>query len=310
MDSEVKQGFLEHLNHTLWEWGGAPYCHRRHIDAMHPFYFVVGPPRSGTTLLTQVLAHVFDLAYVTNIAARFWDAPTTGLMLSLCVLGEHPTPSFRSRYASTDAAGDIHEFGRFWRRHFGWESAAEADLMRNFAGSGAYNMMLEYLAGMSHVWGRAAVMKGIYPAYAADDALAFFSSDKVRFINIERDTLDTCVSILDARRAHGDEREWFGWHLPKMERGDIETLDPYAQIARQVCWFKDYYRRISGVTLTLERLCLHTGELLEELGQALGLKPVRELPPGALRLNCYMDRMDDKRRFAAEYVRMSDRERV
>lgn len=306
MDREIEQGFLDHLNHTLWEWGGQPYCRHGMIETMHPFYFVVGPPRSGTTLLTQLLAYVFDLGYVTNIAARFWDAPTTGMMLSRCILGDRPVPSFRSRYASTDTAGDIHEFGRFWRRHFGWESAADADCVRWFFETRNGAHLLEELAGMSHVWGRPSVMKGIYPAYAADDGLGWFASDKAHFINIERDTLDTCISILDARRANGDEREWFGWHLPKGVRGDVEMLDPYAQIARQVCWFKDYYRCISDITLTLERLCLRTDKLLEDLARSLGLEPVRELPDGALRLNCYMDRGDDKRRFAAEIMRISE----
>ena len=65
----------------------------RDREIEHALVFVVGLPRSGTTLLTQVLAYCLDAGYVNNFAARFWLAPVHGLRLSRLMRG---TPS-RSR---------------------------------------------------------------------------------------------------------------------------------------------------------------------------------------------------------------------
>jgi ABC-type oligopeptide transport system ATPase subunit len=61
----------------------------------HAHEFIVGLPRSGTTLLSQLLAYSLDAGYTTNFAARFWLAPVHGLRLGRrggVVAGEDPRP--------------------------------------------------------------------------------------------------------------------------------------------------------------------------------------------------------------------------
>src|SRR5581483_9026315 len=44
--------------------------------------FILGLPRSGTTLLSQIIFNNLDLACTNNLIARFWDAPLCGTHLS------------------------------------------------------------------------------------------------------------------------------------------------------------------------------------------------------------------------------------
>ena len=60
--------FLEQLNQYLISFD---LYRQRGYDIVQPFVFVVGAPRSGTTLLTQVIAHCFDAGYICNLTARF-----------------------------------------------------------------------------------------------------------------------------------------------------------------------------------------------------------------------------------------------
>ena len=44
--------------------------------------FIVGAPKSGTTLLTQKLISKFELDYVSNLTARFWKKPSQGIKIT------------------------------------------------------------------------------------------------------------------------------------------------------------------------------------------------------------------------------------
>ena len=104
--------FLEELNEYL-----APRERELYADYAieHPFVFVLGLPRSGTTLLSQLLAYCLDAGYVNNFAARFWLAPVHGIRLARLIAADAEPPSFESDYARTKSLLDIHEWGYFWR---------------------------------------------------------------------------------------------------------------------------------------------------------------------------------------------------
>ena len=245
----------------------------RHYDNVPPFYFVIGAPRSGTTLLTQLLAHCFDFGYITNLAARFWLTPVLGIQFSKEVLGERMTPSLKSHYATTEHAGDIHEFGRFWMSHLGLSSSQDVDWMvpdEEYA-----SLTLRALRAIQSQFKVPIVMKGIYPAYASEWMNENF---EIRWINIEREAVDTCISILDARRKKlRDEHGWFGWHIPRSDRQVDKKKDSfYLQIANQVTYFQRVYSEIADVTVHLEYLCANAGF---ELCHAANKRLVKQVPP-------------------------------
>jgi hypothetical protein len=48
---------------------------QRFIIPEGPVFFIVGAPRSGTTLLLQTIINHYNLGYINNFIARFWEAP-------------------------------------------------------------------------------------------------------------------------------------------------------------------------------------------------------------------------------------------
>ena len=90
----------------------------------YPLIFICGPQRSGTTLLMQLLATVFNIGYISNLVGRFWRAPYIGCLLARD-LGTEKTKStlpevssFTSDLGKTLRADDPHEFTYFWRHWF------------------------------------------------------------------------------------------------------------------------------------------------------------------------------------------------
>ena len=60
---------------------------------------VVGVPRSGTTLLAQLVASHLNIGCINNLIAAFWRAPVYGVRLSRKLLPEKLTSSLGSESA-------------------------------------------------------------------------------------------------------------------------------------------------------------------------------------------------------------------
>ncbi|RMF53755.1 MAG: hypothetical protein D6746_15230 [Bacteroidetes bacterium] len=84
----------------------------------HRMLVICYPPRSGSTMLAQLLARTQAFNYVTNFQARFWEAPyLAGLIEKKIGIREMPFPEvIRSAYGVTMAPHEPHEFGFFWNR--------------------------------------------------------------------------------------------------------------------------------------------------------------------------------------------------
>ena len=90
-----------------------------------PLVFIVGAPRSGTTLLTQLLISQYEIGYVSNLIARFWKAPYLGLLLAKEIRDPDRPPDvgFSSDRGFTSGYEGPHEFGYFWRRWFDYQES-------------------------------------------------------------------------------------------------------------------------------------------------------------------------------------------
>jgi hypothetical protein len=228
-----------------------------------PFVFVIGAPRSGTTVLTQALARQLDLGYITNIAARFWSDPQTGLSLSHS-LNSRPHPTLHSLHGQTALPFDIHEYGNFWKRHLELKNASDIP-SRSSLTQFQVTRLRFFLGQIQQFFNRPVIMKGIYPAY--------FSASMKQvcnhiWINIERDPADVCISILAGR----EKDQWFGWYPPKEIFDQWRSQEIFEQIARQVSYFQRYYMLLADYTISLEGLCdpgffsLFTERLADDLG--------------------------------------------
>jgi len=80
-----------------------------------PPVFVLGAPRSGTTLLFQVLTHALRFAYISNLAHRLYRTPVAATRIGRRVIREFRC-DFTSRYGHTEGWGAPNEGGWVWNR--------------------------------------------------------------------------------------------------------------------------------------------------------------------------------------------------
>ncbi len=109
--SEEFESVLVRLNRALAAEFGDDVPARRDLPTLQ----IVGLPRSGTTILHQLLAHTGAVGYPSNVMAMFWRTPAVGARLQRHLAGQRPTLSRTSLAGRTQEPLDPHEFGYFWR---------------------------------------------------------------------------------------------------------------------------------------------------------------------------------------------------
>lgn len=261
------QAFLLDLNRNLVTL--EMQLRENHYASEHPNIFILGLPRSGTTLLSQILFNHLSIACVNNLMARFWDVPLCGAFLSKIVLKDTKSNSYLSSYATTHQITDPHEFGYFWRKHFLCE-----DITSSYPPERADKINWENIRtiiyNMNRILDKGLVLKNLEIAgYYLERFLAIFP--RSIYIHIERNPLDTAVSIAKARlEFYNNLNSW--WGIYPLEYGKLKD-EPYEmQIAGQIYYLTKMYceniQRANSeriITVNYQDLCKRPNVLLDKL---------------------------------------------
>jgi LPS sulfotransferase NodH len=296
--------FLERLNEDLHTRELALYAD---VEPEHAFLFVVGLPRSGTTLLSQLLARSFAAGYIDNVAARFWLAPIHGIRLSRLIVGEPGGPSFESDHARTRDLGDIHEFGYFWRYWLHKHTFDDVVHAREREDDIDWAGLRRTLANVQRELGRPLVAKNMLGAYHMPrlrDVLG-----QVLFVYVERDPLDAAISILDARRRYYDDPSTW-WSYVPVEYPLLEGRDYREQVAGQVHYLARFYERAlselgpeAHVRVSYAQMCAEPASVLAAVSARVASSygydlPVASPPPESFAFRAHEGRDEEKKLLA------------
>lgn len=233
--SENTENFLLNMNKALQSQELLQYVKQ---EIRHPLFFVIGLPRSATTLTTQLLSAGFEAGFINNFVARFWLAPVHGIRLSNIIYGENKKTDFSSDYARTGEITDIHEFGYFWRYWLKKEEISGVTGAKAIESKIDWQGLKTVLANIQNEFDSPMVFKNIFGGYHIEKMTEIL--DKVVWVYIKRDILDSAVSILEARRKYyTDLGTW--WSYMPVEYNLIKDRPYMEQIAGQVYYLKKYY---------------------------------------------------------------------
>jgi hypothetical protein len=239
-----------------------------------PMLFIVGAPRSGSTLFTQVLASTGLFAFPSNLIARFYENLAIGARIQKLLEEILPkdTCSFTSNFGRTQGWWEPSEFGFFWERHFPLQDAHELTIDQ--LASANTKRFTRELAAFEAETGKPVFMKGIILDYH----LPFLCEllPKAVFVRITRKAPEIIRSLLQIRmKLYGSYQAW--WSIrPKNWRELANLDDPVEQVAAQVKSVNsavDTALRVipkdNQITIRYETFCLNTRSELKRLETAL-----------------------------------------
>jgi hypothetical protein len=96
------------IEKALVRWAGSPE---------YPFCFLIGPPRSGTTLCYELLVRRFHFAYLSNLAQTLPRVPAAATMMAAPLISAW-RGRFESEYGYIRGWGAPNEGGWLWNRWF------------------------------------------------------------------------------------------------------------------------------------------------------------------------------------------------
>jgi hypothetical protein len=249
------------------------------VDEEHPTLHVVGVPRSGTTLLHQVLAAGLEIGYVDNLTAAFWRAPVFGLRLARKLGVRDSGPSFDSSFGRTRGVGEPHEFGYFWNHHLRYPGLYA--LPEGHEETIDWTALRTVLVNMACWERRPMLFKPMLLTWHLERMAR--ELPRTRYVWIRRDLHETALSLLSMREAlHGSLEVWASLrpHGPDW----LADEPPWRQVAAQAIELERTIagaaERLGGAVLAVdyEELCAAPEDVVERVRALLastGSPPAR-----------------------------------
>lgn len=206
----------------LIEGAFAPPAHSRFS---FPPIFIIGPPRSGSTLLIQVLTDAFQLAYLTNQHARWFGAPALAER-HLAPLRDKKPSDYKSHHGGTSLSYAPAECGAWWYRYF---PRVYPFMQPDQPGPAKMEKFRRSLLWLD----RAAQLPFIYKNLYAVHRLRAIQKHvpEALFVVISRNIYDNALSILKARHsANGNFEQW--WSVPVSK--NVKNSSAAVQVVSQI----------------------------------------------------------------------------
>ena len=194
----------------------------------HKPIFIVGGPRSGSTLVSQVMISRFHLAYVNNVVAQFPQSAST--IAKLLRVGSWPVPDqTESLYGDTRGPNGPSEAGAIWDWIFPWSnhhSVSETELTDD-----SESRLLQLVSGLTQAYQAPLLTKNLWNSVRIPAISRAIPS--ALFVVMLRDPIEMTDSIMRGRARALGEQPGF-WSIRPRELLINPPDDPLQHVIRQI----------------------------------------------------------------------------
>lgn len=259
-----------------------------HLENRYPPLFIVGAPRSGTTVIIQHIINRLRMGYFPNVARRHHDAPVT---FTYFASRRHRfEPSYDSDHGLIDgpmAPSDGWEVFHRWFPRYDYRQAVREDRLHE---------LRTIVALLERIFAAPIANKNNSNSVRIPYLEATFPD--ALFIHVTRDVTDTVSSILRSREKHSTpDDEWWGappphylsapfgsvlervvcqvWDLRREVEASLEKVDDGRRLTHSYETFCEHPSRVLDWVVSAYR---ERGITLEERGSAAAPAGIRRTP--------------------------------
>ena len=238
----------------------------------HQPVFIVGSPRTGSTVLYQALTNQSDVLYFDNLTCRLNRIVFLGFWLSNKIYGKRAHNCFRSVHGNTSRGGGHapSECGGFWYR---WLPTDRHFI--NYEDLDYINceQIKKEITAVTNYFDRPIVFKNLNSGQRLRLLNKLFPKAKIVFIR--RENFYTAQSVLLSKRKLGIPDNKF-WSIMPRNVKELENLEWADQIARQIYYLEEQILKDSKLfpkanCFEIDYLGLNQGSI-DKLSEMLGLQ--------------------------------------
>ncbi len=231
--------------------------------------FIVSVPRSGATLLYQIITNYFNVSYISNLAAGFYKALTIGMDLHYKLFNSKQHNSFESYGGYNKKWIAPHEAGKFWYR---WFPKDPQYVTKKMIETKNFDELKKTVAYIEEKFQKPIVLKNTVNSLRLNAIRDIFPSALI--IYITRKPSDVGISILKHRiKDNGDKTKW--WAIEPPMTKELKKLPFYEQIAQQIHQTEQIIEHDMGLFPSKQTLKVNYEDLCQNL--ELELKKIESL---------------------------------
>lgn len=237
--------------------------------------FIVGAPRTGSTVLYQAITNDYHTCYIDNLTSKFYGFLPLGKLISWLVYKSQPHNSFDSIHGDTSVAGarGPSECGDFWYR---WLPRSDHYVDAGYLRGDAKESIRNEIELCSAICGETFIIKNLNAGLRLKLISEIFPS--ARIIWCRRDLRYVANSICGARRKLNIDDSQF-WSVKPRNWRQLSELPMVEQVCSQVFYIEQsikedlsLFRTEDIWEVSYEEFTVNPGGIVQALGDELGLK--------------------------------------
>lgn len=238
-----------------------------------PILFIIGAPRSGTTLAFQSLSHALDVIYPSHLATLFPLTPAFGLWLNDWVYSTRPHHSFRSKlgFSLGDGFRGPNEWEVLFRERILPQFESVTHSRPNLSAFPCLDRIAKYMHRVSN---KPLVLKVPLAVLHINFLQELLPTS--RFLFMRRAPLDVARSIYRAKRSEGKDPNIIWYIRPpglQHQKFPTEAHQIVAQVREIDRVIVESFARLNDArreSLQYEQLCLSPTTEIERIRNWLG----------------------------------------
>lgn len=233
-----------------------------------PLVFILGSPRTGSTLVYQLMVNFFNFFYFSNfINNYFYEFPIVGATLEL-QLNPRTSVNYKSKYGKTEGLFEPSEASWVFKNWFGDKHPSQLCSSTVLPEKEAH--LTVTFNGISHLSGMPILTKNAWNCFRIQELTRLFPN--IHFIWLRRDIAVSALSDLEARRRRGSPDIWNSATTANYQ--SIQKLPYWEQVVEQQYEYnksigEDLRRFSRGQYLEIwyEDVCEHPKEELAKVDE-------------------------------------------
>lgn len=228
----------------------------------YPVIFIAALPRSGTTLLHQLIISNFSIGYVNNFLAKFWQAPYVGSIIEDEIIDKNYISSYCSNLGNTDGINEPHEWGWFWQKYLNIE---KGKFLCQNPKEQDYSILLKNLSAIESTKKYSLIFKNFYTCFNLELIKKILPNSKI--IYLEREISDIKKSFIKARKIQNRNDTFLNLFY---ENNNCENTDTDDQLEKQkdlLMKGMSFYKNSEIITINYNDLINNPKKNMEKIYQ-------------------------------------------